>query len=112
VTDKPRLGLPRLKPSVKPSAPMKPPLQPQGLPPEQQPYGDALRQIIIEEFARHNERNATFVATMARITADDATFRRFAIPVLQMLCRRQIKKYTRALAREATNQQTAKAVKA
>jgi hypothetical protein len=91
---------------------MKPPPQPQSLPPENQPYGDALRQIIIEEFARHNERNATFAATMARITADDATFRRFAIPIVQAACRRRIKKYTRALARKATDQQTAKAVKA
>jgi hypothetical protein len=91
VIGKPRLILPGLKPSSKLTAPPKPSA------PEQQPYGELLRQIIVEEFARHNDRNATFAATMARITADDATFRRFAIPVLQALCRKRIKRYTQAL---------------
>jgi hypothetical protein len=74
LTNKPKLGLPGKK-SVAPneSAPKQPAL----------PELETIGMIAAQEFERANyNKSAAFEAAMARITADDALFRRLALNLI------------------------------
>ena len=68
------------------------PKAPSGLVPAQEtPYALMIHEIAAEEMRAGRNDAAVLEAMMVRITSDDASFRRIAIPMLRKQCQRHIK---------------------
>ena len=83
-------------------APPPPPPSPPPQPETGDAYAEIVRAIIVEELDRAKlDKTVALAATMARIAADEALFRRLATILIRQVCRKRIKRITRAWAQAA-----------